>query len=67
MGDTESPNEKWLRLVHHRLMSSNYCAAPSKESELCVFMSVCRRKREGKGSVSKLVYIQQSVYMGREV
>lgn len=29
MGDTESPNEKWLRLAHHQLMSSNYCTAPS--------------------------------------
>lgn len=52
MEDTESPNEKWLRLVHHRLMSSNYCTAPDEGSKLCVLMHVCRRKREsgeGKG------------------
>lgn len=29
MGDSESPNEKWLQLAHHELMSSNYCTAPS--------------------------------------
>lgn len=65
MGDSETRREKWLRLAHRRLMSSNYCTAPSREEYVAGSCAPASVPTKVEVCVSKLLGTW-SVFMSRE-